>query len=114
MPALPVPRDVHNLTIKKPLTLDVLVRQVVTVQDGDSFISLYPSDELKITYGLNLEEAAPVIGKQWFTWVPSNDPHYRWHISPARTFYTSLEVCMCALPSFHASASADCESQHGR
>lgn len=62
------------------------------MQEGDAFISLYPSETLKISYGLDLEEAALVIGKQWFTWVPSESDHYRWVVAPARTFYTSLEV----------------------
>jgi hypothetical protein len=67
--------------------------QVVTVQDGDSFVTLYPSDMLKLTSGLDLSALAPVIGKQWFTWVPFQErEHYRWIVAPARTFFTSLEV----------------------
>lgn len=65
--------------------------QVVTVQEGDAFVSFYPGDFLKITYGVDYP-AAPIIGKHWYSWVPDEDEHYRWIIAPARTFYTSLEA----------------------
>ncbi|BDA45737.1 probable UDP-3-O-acyl-N-acetylglucosamine deacetylase 5, m [Coccomyxa sp. Obi] len=64
--------------------------EVVTVQEGDAFVSFYPGDFLKITCGVDYP-AAPIIGKQWYSWVPDEDEHYRWIIAPARTFYTSLE-----------------------
>lgn len=67
------------------------VWQVVTVQEGDAFVSLYPGETLKISCGLDCP-AAPIIGKQWRSWVPDQDEHYRWIIAPARTFYTSLEA----------------------
>lgn len=65
--------------------------QVVTVQEGDAFVSLYPSDVLKISCGVDCPTAS-IIGKQWFSWTPDTDDHYRWIIAPARTFYTSLEA----------------------
>ena len=65
--------------------------QAVTVQEGDAFVSLYPSNTLKISCGVDCP-AAPIIGRQWKSWVPDQDEHYRWIIAPARTFYTSLEV----------------------
>ena len=72
--------------------LTVYVWQVITVQEGESFISLFPADTLKISCSVDKMEEAPIIGRQWFSWVPRDDEHYRWVIAPARTFYTSLKV----------------------
>ena len=66
--------------------------QMVTVSKGDAFITLYPSDTLKISCGVDHFKEAPVIGRQWFSWAPYEDAHYRWIISPARTFFKSMKV----------------------
>ena len=66
--------------------------QMVTVSKGDSYITLYPSNTLKISCGVDHAKEAPIIGRQWFSWAPFEDEHYRWLISPARTFFTSMKV----------------------
>ena len=65
---------------------------MVTVSKGDSYITLYPSETLKISCGVDCAREAPIIGRQWFSWAPFEDEHYRWIISPARTFFTSMKV----------------------
>lgn len=67
---------------------------------GDAFITFYPSDTLKISCGVDHAKEAPIIGRQWFSWAPFEDEHFRWLISPARTFYKSPKVgclLLCAL-----------------
>ena len=66
---------------------------VVTVrgQDG-SFVSFFPEQQTRVTYGIDHHAEAPIIGKQWLSWSPDDDEHYRWAIAPARTFAPSLEV----------------------
>jgi UDP-3-O-[3-hydroxymyristoyl] N-acetylglucosamine deacetylase len=53
-------------------------RETVTVRDGESFISLYPGDGMKVTVGIDHQAEAPVIGKQWYTFDVEKDMHYRW------------------------------------
>ena len=65
---------------------------MVTVSRGDSFITFYPSDTLKISCGVDHAKEAPIIGRQWFSWAPFQDDHYRWIVAPARTFYRSMKV----------------------
>lgn len=65
---------------------------MVTVSRGDAFITFYPSDTLKISCGVDHAKEAPIIGRQWFSWAPFQDDHYRWIIAPARTFYKSMKV----------------------
>ena len=69
-----------------------LCMQMVSVSSGDSFITLYPSNTLKISCGVDHAVEAPIIGRQWFSWAPFHDDHYRWIIAPARTFYKSMKV----------------------
>lgn len=52
-------------------------RQVVTVQRGDAFVSLYPEDNVRLTVGVDGGPAAPVIGKQWVSWCMFQDPHFQ-------------------------------------
>lgn len=58
----------------------------------DAFITLFPEATQRLTYGIDYTDESEVIGKQWFTWAPSEDQHYRWVIAPARTFATSVQV----------------------
>ncbi|HAN45665.1 MAG TPA: UDP-3-O-[3-hydroxymyristoyl] N-acetylglucosamine deacetylase [Cyanobacteria bacterium UBA8156] len=59
------------------------LREPVTVQQGDSFVSAVPSDRLQFTYGIDFPTAA--IGRQWRTWCPDTEP-FAEAIAPARTF----------------------------
>ena len=83
---------------------------MVTVSKGDSYITLYPSDTLKISCGVDHAKEAPIIGRQWFSWAPFEDEHYRWLISPARTFFTSMKVSGL-LPVQHALCNSASGSQ---
>jgi UDP-3-O-acyl-N-acetylglucosamine deacetylase len=71
--------------------------QILTVSRGDSFISFNPSDTLKISCGVDHAKEAPVIGRQWFSWAPFEDDHYRWSIAPAKTFFKSMKVRRCLI-----------------
>ncbi|KAK9820752.1 hypothetical protein WJX74_011056 [Apatococcus lobatus] len=62
------------------------LKQPITVQKGNSFISLYPSDRPRLTVGLDHHIDAPIIGKQWVTWCPLEDEHFRWTIGAARWY----------------------------
>ena len=64
---------------------------------GDSFISFNPSHTLKISCGVDHAKEAPVIGRQWFSWAPFEDDHYRWSIAPAKTFFRSMKVGRCLI-----------------
>lgn len=75
----------HNRQIPAPA-------QPVTVRRQDAFITLFPEDTQRLTYGIDFSDESEVVGKQWFTWAPSEDQHYRWQIAPARTFATSVQV----------------------
>lgn len=71
----------HVLAPKDPLT----------VRKEDAFITFFPEETHRITYGID-EKEAEVIGKQWFCWAPAEDQHYRWQIAPARSYAPSLQV----------------------
>ena len=66
--------------------------QVTVRGENGSFISFFPDTCTQLTYGIDHAEAAPIIGKQWYSWSPTRDDHYRWAIAPARTFAESCEV----------------------
>ena len=82
--------------------------QMVTVSRGDAFITLYPSDTLKLSCGVDHAKEAPIIGRQWFSWAPFQDDHYRWIIAPARTFYKSMKVPGAADRTFAGCGTACC------
>ena len=67
--------------------------QAVHVQEGDAFVAFYPLEgRTRLSAGLDASAEAAIIGKQWFSFDPAADEHYRWIIAPARTFYRSVEV----------------------
>ena len=68
-------------------------KKELTVRREDAFITFFPEKTQRLTYGLDETREAPIIGKQWFSWAPSEDLHYRWGIAPARTYAPSLQVC---------------------
>lgn len=76
-------------------------KQELTVRRGDAFITFFPENTQRLTYGIDDSKEAPIIGKQWFSWAPSEDEHYRWVIAPARTYAASLQVCLRMTPTLH-------------
>ena len=97
----------HNRLIPAPA-------QIVTVQRQDAFITLFPEDTQRLTYGIDYSDESEVIGKQWFTWAPSEDQHYRWQIAPARTFATSVQVSSFKLLQMASATYAGKQCQHER
>jgi UDP-3-O-[3-hydroxymyristoyl] N-acetylglucosamine deacetylase len=61
----------------------------ITVQDGDAFVTAYPSSELRFTYGIDFESVA--IGNQWYSWTPLQQSFID-EIAPARTFALSEQI----------------------
>ena len=95
------------------------VSEVVTVHEGDAFISFFPSGVPKVTAGIDYHPDTPIIGRQWFTWSPADvdsesessstkergtedertydgpineEEHYRWEIAPARMVMSLSEA----------------------
>lgn len=71
-------------------------KQVITVtrpEDG-AFISLYPQDSVRLTYGIDKSDRAPVIGKQWFSYCLLEDMHYMEELAPARGYVTGIDEAM--------------------
>lgn len=74
-------------------------RDMLTVQDDEAFITLYPGPVPKVTVGVDFGEPDGVAGRQWFSWSPVDstasrdwDQHYRWEVAPARTVIPSIDV----------------------
>ncbi|PSC74552.1 UDP-3-O-[3-hydroxymyristoyl] N-acetylglucosamine deacetylase 2 [Micractinium conductrix] len=68
--------------------------EVVTVRDGEAFITFYPGPSARVTVGVDCAVEAPVIGRQWFSWSPDDagyhaGEHFKLTLAPARTFYAS-------------------------
>lgn len=84
-----------NVTLRErtvnalPRTTPVLSSPII-IQEGDAMIALHPGPVPRISIGLDDPEV-DVIGKQWFTWSPETDNHFRWEIAPARLYFRSLE-----------------------
>ena len=87
---------------EKVRKLQMEPKDVITVRgQNGSFISFFPEQQTRVTYGIDHHEEAPIIGKQWMSWSPDEDEHYRWAIAPARTYAPSIEVRLPALSSAH-------------
>lgn len=74
-------------------------QEMLTVRDGDAFVSFYPGEPAKVTAGVDHAGEADIIGRQWYTWGPGDsvpednyDNHYRWEVAPARKVIPSYEV----------------------
>ncbi|PRW20734.1 UDP-3-O-[3-hydroxymyristoyl] N-acetylglucosamine deacetylase [Chlorella sorokiniana] len=69
------------------------LQEVFTVQDGESFISFYPSQTARVTVGVDYTADAPVIGQQWFSWSPeaNSESDFISLLAPARTCFASVE-----------------------
>ncbi|KAG2441679.1 hypothetical protein HXX76_003297 [Chlamydomonas incerta] len=69
-------------------------QEVVSVQRGASFVTLYPEDTFRLTVGLDRHLEAPVIGKQWYSWCMFEDVHYMHTLADARSWVTSPQQAM--------------------
>ncbi|KAL4433595.1 hypothetical protein ABPG75_000036 [Micractinium tetrahymenae] len=69
-------------------------REMVTVQDGEAFITFYPGPSARVTVGVDHSAEAPIVGRQWFSWSPEDAgyttaDHFRYAVAPALTVYTA-------------------------
>ncbi|XP_020206606.1 probable UDP-3-O-acyl-N-acetylglucosamine deacetylase 2, mitochondrial isoform X1 [Cajanus cajan] len=67
------------------------VNEPVYAYRNDSFLAAFPSEVVRITYGINFPQA-PVIGCQWFSTPPLDNLVYSMHIALSRTFCIYEEV----------------------
>ena len=50
------------------------VKETISVRRGDAFVTAYPSDVLRVSYGIDFAARSRAIGAQWFTWSPVAGP----------------------------------------
>ncbi|KAK7310123.1 hypothetical protein RJT34_07416 [Clitoria ternatea] len=67
------------------------VKEPVYVWRNDSFVTAFPSEVVRITYGINFPQA-PAIGSQWFSTTPLDSLVYSAQIALSRTFCIYEEV----------------------
>lgn len=83
------------------LVTDALVRrrltEPVSVQSEDAFVTAFPSNELRFTYGIDFDLSA--IGNQWHSWSPDGAigsaaalESFVSEIAPARTFGLAHQI----------------------
>ena len=65
------------------------VSEIVSVQEGDAWVTAYPSETLRFSYGIDFELAA--IGHQWHSWCPEQ-ADFASEIAPARTFGLAHQI----------------------
>ena len=70
---------------KPPFSL----KHPVWVQEEDAIAAIFPSQETRVTYGIDFPVSA--IGQQWYTWYPTRES-YTSAIAPARTFVLAEQV----------------------
>ncbi|KEH40620.1 UDP-3-O-[3-hydroxymyristoyl] N-acetylglucosamine deacetylase [Medicago truncatula] len=61
------------------------VNEPVHVWRNDSFVAAFPSEMVRVTYGINFPQAS-AIGCQWFSTTPFDDLVYSMQIALSRTF----------------------------
>ncbi|MEN9207297.1 MAG: UDP-3-O-acyl-N-acetylglucosamine deacetylase [Gloeomargarita sp. GMQP_bins_44] len=66
------------------------IQEPVVISEGDRLVAALPSDQLLVSYGIDFPDY-PAIGRQWVTWVPSQEP-FATAIAPARTFGLADQV----------------------
>ncbi|MBP0019911.1 MAG: UDP-3-O-acyl-N-acetylglucosamine deacetylase [Cyanobacteria bacterium SBLK] len=59
------------------------IRELISVREGDAFVTAMPSEEMRFTYGIDFAYAP--IGNQWHSWNPEREG-FASAIAPARTF----------------------------
>lgn len=65
------------------------ITQIISVQQGDGFVTAFPSSETRFTYGIDFPASA--IGNQWYSWCP-HEQSFAEEIAPARTFTLEEQV----------------------
>ncbi|MEL6352892.1 MAG: UDP-3-O-acyl-N-acetylglucosamine deacetylase [Cyanobacteria bacterium J06627_28] len=67
------------------------VSEPISVQSGDAWVTAYPSETLRFSYGIDFELAA--IGNQWHSWSPDlAGEDFASAIAPARTFGLAHQI----------------------
>ena len=69
------------------------VSTLTSVSDGDAWVTAYPSEELRFSYGIDFELAA--IGNQWHSWSPKAETFaadFASNVAPARTFGLAHQI----------------------
>ena len=69
------------------------VSELTSVQEGDAWVTAYPCEALRFSYGINFDLAA--IGSQWYTWSPSLETFaadFASEVAPARTFGLAHQI----------------------
>lgn len=68
--------------------------ELISVQSGDAWVTAYPSEALRFSYGIDFELAA--IGNQWHSWSPDaaagTGEDFASAIAPARTFGLAHQI----------------------
>lgn len=81
-PLTPLPPD--------PITLSPFVlKEPVSVYQGDAFVSAMPAPATRFTYGIDFDN--PSIGKQWHSFSPEQES-FAEAIAPARTFCEATQI----------------------
>ncbi|BAY50712.1 UDP-3-O-acyl N-acetylglucosamine deacetylase [Thermostichus vulcanus NIES-2134] len=65
----------------------VILKEPVTIYEGEAFVSAIPAPELRLTYGIDFPYGA--IGRQWCSFTPSE---LATEVAPARTFGFAEQV----------------------
>jgi UDP-3-O-[3-hydroxymyristoyl] N-acetylglucosamine deacetylase len=76
-------QDLSTETSLKTNLNVVEIREPISVQEGDAFVSVMPARETRFTYGIDFSYAP--IGNQWYSWNPEVED-FAQAIAPARTF----------------------------
>ncbi|MGF1512813.1 MAG: UDP-3-O-acyl-N-acetylglucosamine deacetylase [Elainellaceae cyanobacterium] len=63
--------------------------QPVHLQDGEAWLTAFPADQCRFTYGIDFD--LPAIGNQWHSWSPAVEP-FKDAIAPARTFAIAHQI----------------------
>ncbi|MEL7142403.1 MAG: UDP-3-O-acyl-N-acetylglucosamine deacetylase [Cyanobacteria bacterium J06643_4] len=68
------------------------VSEPISVQSGDAWVTAYPNETLRFSYGIDFELAA--IGNQWHSWSPdlAAGEDFASAIAPARTFGLAHQI----------------------
>lgn len=70
--------SLHSLTPSSHI-----LKEAVSVYQGDAFVAAIPSPEIRFTYGIDFD--LPALGNQWYSWSPTKE-NFAEAIAPARTF----------------------------
>ena len=65
------------------------VQEIVAVRSGDAWVTAYPDDNLRFSYGIDFDLAA--IGNQWHSWSPAQASFVD-EVAPARTFGLAHQI----------------------